>query len=70
MVSPDVIDPYMSFRALRFQETVPVTVDLLYSFVVCDRNMVWLNPDQFAVLFMSFIDGQVSLALPALSKKP
>jgi hypothetical protein len=53
-----------------FQESIPVSVDGIDSLRVKDRNMVWLNSDQLAMLLVCLVDGFIPSATACLPEEP
>ena len=55
---------------LPFQKPIAMTVDLLDSICIRNRDMVRLYPNQFPILLMCSIHRQEPRSFPALPKKP
>jgi hypothetical protein len=53
---------------VRLQETIAVTIDGLDGIVICHGDMVGLDPDQFSILLVCFIDNQVATTSTGLDR--
>ena len=57
-------------RDLRLQKPITMTINNLNSIRVCDRDVIRLNPDDLAILFMCSIDSFIPSSMSTLPHKP
>ena len=55
---------------IRFQETISMPVDNLNGITICDGDMIRLDSNNLAVLFVSGIDCEVASPTTGLVHKP
>ncbi len=41
----------------RLQESISVSINGSYGTIICNRDMVWLDPDEFSIFLVSFVDA-------------